>query len=842
MNYKKLVLTSILGLSLIALSSCEQEKNSPSLGEGSFNLSVKTNSEVIPVLRSTVAQNSATPEPEDFAIKLISEDGSFSKNWSTIDNIPPDGKYDIGNYTIQATYGSVEEEGFNTPYYCGETQFTIKDRETTPVEILCTLGHVKLTLQYTEAFTNYFADYQTTVTTPLGNEILFARNEKRDAYVAPGNISMKMTLTKPNGITATFAPSKIINATARQHYIVTFDVSESTGATTLTIVFDNETQVEPITINVSDEAMVAPAPSIALEGVTAGGSIELQECEYPQSTLGATVVARGGVASGTLTTSSPYLQSLGFPAVMELSQITGEQLALINELGLEVKGFGENRDQMAFVNFTALASVLQITPNGEDTHTFTLTARDSNGKVSDPVTFSIKNTPLTLALDNIGNVMMGSTHIDLPATFNGKETSRLKVLCDNGQGMKEVPYTIENHTGDQYTLRAGVNVENQPLTLQLVYAGNRTTDTRTAGIDVPQYTIYCNDYDIWATRAVVNITAADATYQEAIEKYIRFYTNEGGAWNEMNLEKTSRGYNLTGLKGATTYTLKGSCLDDQSDLHNNEALEITTEAMTTLPNGDFESWTQWFSQTINKGGKYYTNIITTKQETQSLSSSNPDGWATVNTKTVPTSPATANTWYMVPSTLPSTGISGKAALVRNVAWDNNGSTPPAGRWGSSQSLSSLDAPSIANRSAGKMFLGSYSYNHASGAEVYNEGIAFTSRPSKLTGYYKYVAKGGDKNGVVTVTVEHRTPAGSTVTLATQTIALTPASSYTYFEVSLPYTNQDYKATHINVMFASSNHASNSQSAESAGIATEDILSEAVSLGSELYIDNISLSY
>lgn len=841
MNYKRLVLFFILGISLCVLSSCEQENNNPRIGKGNFNLSLKTNNEVIPVLRSSAENKSTTPQAQDFAITLTNEDGSLSKTWSTVDNIPPDGSYDVGNYTIKAVYGTLEEEGFDTPYYHGESQFTIRDQETTPVEVLCTLGHVKLTLKYTEAFTKYFTDYQTTITTAGGKDILFTKDETRDAYVRPGNISMKMKLTKPNGVTANFAPAKITNATARQHYIVTFDITESVGAAILTIVFDNQTEVEPITIDVSDEAMVAPAPYITLEGVTAGNSIEIQECEQPDNTLGASIIARGGVAGCTMQTFSPYLQSIGFPAEVELCELTPEQTQLMEELGLEVKGFGSNRDKMAYLNFTSFTSSLQIASNGASNHSFTLTARDNNGKTSEPVTFTINNTPLTLNLANIGNVMLGSTTIDLPTTFNGKDISRLQVLRQTDSGMKEVPYTIVSNNGNEYTLRANINVENKEQTLQLSYAGRRTTATQNVGITVPQYTIQCNDYDVWTTRATLRLLAEDAAYQDIVEKYILFYINESGTWKEVSPEKTSRGYNITGLTAGKSYTFRGACLADQSDLQQNEALKITTEAMATLPNAEFESWTAWFAQTINKGGKY-GKIAGTTQETQTLTSSNPDGWVTVNSKTVPTSPTTMNTWYMVPSTLPATGMNGNAALLRNVAWDNNGSTPPSGSWGVSQSLSSLSAPSIANRSAGKMFLGSYSYNHTSGLEIYEEGIAFTSRPSKLSGYYKYVAKGGDTNGTVTVTVEHRTSSGTTITLATRTIALYPASNYAYFEVALPYTNLQYKATHIKVMFASSNNASKSQNSETANITTVNNLSEAVSLGSELYIDNISLTY
>ena len=58
--------------------------------------------------------------------------------------------------------------------------------------------------------------------------------------------------------------------------------------------------------------------------------------------------------------------------------------------------------------------------------------------------------------------------------------------------------------------------------------------------------------------------------------------------------------------------------------------------------------------------------------------------------------------------------------------------------------------SISNRSAGKLFLGSYSY--VDGTESYNEGIDFVSRPLTLKGYYKYVQDRNDNSetGMVTV--------------------------------------------------------------------------------------------
>lgn len=84
--------------------------------------------------------------------------------------------------------------------------------------------------------------------------------------------------------------------------------------------------------------------------------------------------------------------------------------------------------------------------------------------------------------------------------------------------------------------------------------------------------------------------------------------------------------------------------------------------------------------------------------------------------------------------------------------------------------------------------------------------------------------------------------GETITLASNEIALTPTTTFTAFEVPVTYTNTTHKATHLKVMFTSSNHASYNQAEESAQISTVDNRSQAISVGSELYIDNIRLEY
>ena len=180
--------------------------------------------------------------------------------------------------------------------------------------------------------------------------------------------------------------------------------------------------------------------------------------------------------------------------------------------------------------------------------------------------------------------------------------------------------------------------------------------------------------------------------------------------------------------------------------------------------------------------------------------------------------------------------------MRNVAWTMTSADPPGKSALFGNSLTDLTPPTHGHRSAGKLFLGSYSYNHSTNVEIYYEGISFTSRPIKLKGTYTYVAN-NDQGGIVTVIVENR-EGGQTLKLAEGSEVLTATSSQKDFTVDLTYNTMfEKKATHLRVMFASSSNASNTQSVEDSKIKTTDNKGEAVSTGSELYIDkNIILEY
>ena len=75
-------------------------------------------------------------------------------------------------------------------------------------------------------------------------------------------------------------------------------------------------------------------------------------------------------------------------------------------------------------------------------------------------------------------------------------------------------------------------MENKPQTLSLSYLDYKVTEPQEVDVILPEYSIAYNPYDIWATYAVMTVTATDEAYQDVVEKYLTFYVNVAGEWTE----------------------------------------------------------------------------------------------------------------------------------------------------------------------------------------------------------------------------------------------------------------------------------------------------------------------
>lgn len=430
-----------------------------------------------------------------------------------------------------------------------------------------------------------------------------------------------------------------------------------------------------------------------------------------------------------------------------------------------------------------------------------------------------------------------------------------------------------------YTLTlSGTNQLGEPFTHTWSYEQELAVRTRYIVVcnpDLPSFILpEQKETNAWATFIYITpMTAENMTsHQEdmtdkVLANIVYEASSDGTTW--ITSEATEDGkIVIKGLTPATPYTIRSRF----GAVYSENTSQLTTESATEVPNGDFEELTETINITINQGGRW--SIATAiwndlYQTTLSMNISEPSHWTSINPKTCNVNASNQNSWYMVPSTYntslswlshqPTAKIMGigqdaydstadiyknnsakngnNAMVVRNVAWDLNGPSISDNKQTGNTDFSNYyckNTPSsIANRSVGKLFLGSYSYNN--GTETYNEGISFTSRPRYLNGFYKYANDSQDteEKGVIAIQLLN----GETV-IASGKQEFVATNEYTEFSVPLNYEQYDLQATSLRIMISSSNHTGE------ANIKTTNYVNkdECCSRGAMLTIDNLTFSY
>ncbi len=855
MNCKFLFFAGIICVLLLAGCSAEDRYNAVGTGQLSPVLTADF-SVPLSVDPSVLTTTSSQPETKDFAVAIVREDGTLFKSWDTFGEFPENMKFPLGSFVFKASYGNIDKEGFEMPYFEGSEPFQVFDKQNTDISVTCTLANAKVSLVYTDAFKNYFSDFATTLKTEKNNSIIFSKDETREAYVKPGKITLQMSLVKPDGSSMVYSP-EIFIAEPCKHYRVNFDVNEgNVGGAALSIIFDESTELNPITINLAEDEVSLRPPFITVMGFESGTNKTVKELDTNVGDINALITAPMGFASCVMVTSSAYLQAKGWPQEVDLMELTPEQKTLFSAMGLRLKGF-EHKDKMAYVDFSELVSNLEYV-EGSPGHTFTLSAIGLQGRPTDEVILSITSQPRSFELQTPEPVFIGSSRAVIPIKMDG-EPSDVTISYKDEDGQYK-PCSVESvePSGDMYHFTVQLAAGNTAKEIKSVYHNVKQSLPATLAVVTPPYSISKeNEGDVWAKKATITVTAENPENQAAVMEYLTLYSGD----TKVNF--TQQGDDkilVSGLTSGTEYNFKTTCTDYAGNTEFSNLLSFTTESEAAVPNGDFEDLAQTVNvSNMNQGGRWRaTRTGSYEQNVCSFTIQEPVGWSSVNAKTCNTSANTQNTWFVIPSTfntnltwsstVPKYGIWGgggtetpdvyknlsaqngnNAMVVRNVAWDANGTTPPdESKTAGSSGYYNTNVPTIANRSAGELFLGSYSY--VNGSETKSEGVSFDSRPAALKGYYKYKTEVAGENGIISVTLLN----GNTV-IGTGSKKLSAVEGYTEFDIPVTYTTELLKATQLRIMILSSDQ-SDIQTTNSNG------RYESASRGAELTVDNLTFSY
>ncbi|MDE6309276.1 MAG: DUF4493 domain-containing protein, partial [Muribaculaceae bacterium] len=338
---------------LTVVAGCSADSDLVVDGGGTITPTISVDTGIVEATDSRSSVKSQLT-PADFSLTLVSASGAINRSWDKATDFPTSELWPIGEYTLAARYGDINNEGFDAPCYAGQAQVAVTEGGVATPAITCTLSNSMLSVNISEAFRGFFTAYAVKVVTSLDHNFEYRNDEAAPLYVKPGTLSLVIDVTKPNGAHASFTPSTPIVAEARHHYRVNLDVnSGEMGQATLVVSFDNTVTTEDVVIDLSDELMNSPAPEIFAVGFDSNETFLIQH-EDVSDKIEMLVEARAGLSSLILKVDAPALVAKGFPAECNLMRLTPDQKATIQQYGLECEGVWNKADRFAVVKFTKL--------------------------------------------------------------------------------------------------------------------------------------------------------------------------------------------------------------------------------------------------------------------------------------------------------------------------------------------------------------------------------------------------------------------------------------------------------------------------------------------------------
>lgn len=831
----------LLALVALGLSACRSDERTPS-GGGYLAVRVAADNEVVSA--ASRAEGDGIPDVGDFSLSIAKENGELVSKWDKFSDYDAEATVvPVGTYTVSASYGDATTEGFDGLSYAGSTTANVAEGETTDVTIDCTINKARVSISYTDAFKSYFTSYSAYVSSSRGNKIDYTADETRAAYFTPGNLDVYLNVTRPGVSGSVALKVKTLAAEVKHEYRLTMDVDA--GTSTLNIIFNDDPEsTQNVEFNISDAALNAPAPTIVAHGFTSGEAMEVVEGGSVEGTLQAYLNAPSGLAGCELVTSSAALKAQGWPEKVDLMALSAEDQQKLTELGLVMKGLGSTHDKIATVEFQNVVPYLYCTGDGNEEHSFTLTATDVYGKTTEtPLVLNVTSRNNGFAVTLPESVPYGSNTMSFTMNLEG-DASKVKFYYYN-LGAFQL-FTSEN---------VSISSEGTTHIVTLTYPdplidtesdvkfkaeyGSKTIE-KTFKVEDPELTLSLKngDVDVWATKAYVKVEASakSRASRTISSSTVEIQYKDGEVWKvwpNQSYDSEKGLFLLTGMgEGATdtngvAYTLRAAYKRGGEVVTYSGELPITTEAKTQIPNSGFDDWytdskEQW-SVGLFKNIKwffYYPFQQGDEGHWWSTNNERAQAW-TVAPVYVTTCPAVIYTYDT------RTG-EGKAAEIHT-----------SGSGGEYASTSTSMYPESAF--AGSIFIGSYSWSDKS--EHKSLGHSFNTRPLGLSFWYKYKPY---KTDAFKVLVEVKS--GETVIAAGEYVPEAYSSEdleYQQHTISLEYTNSLLKATSISVQFLSTNKTSfteNDLQKNGTLTLTDCADSWNAHFGSFLKIDDVELIY
>lgn len=767
----------------------------------------------------------------DLALTLTSADGQMSKHWDSVGDFPTGSSWAVGDYVMEASYGSADDEGFDKPYYYGKTELTVRDSQPTTVALTAQLANSMVTVTFSDAFKSYFAGFEASLLTETGGTIAYPADATAPCYVKAGAVTLQVKVKKNSGTEAVLTP-KSFTAEARHHYKLALDVNGgNTGEGQLVLKFDDMLDIEDEEIDLSDQLLNAPAPQLTATGFTSGEPVEFIAGTAKADAKKLTIIAQGGISSIVMRTTSTSLAEQGWPAEADLAAGNTAQLDMLKNLGLTTIGLSKGADKMAVLDLTGVLNHIEYIPGADNVTEITFEVRDRYSKVSEPVTMKLVVNELVMTLSDPEAFYDEDTQASFTMTYNGGSIDDVKIQMRNERGTWsdiDATFALKSRAAQAYTVTATVPATGA-VTLRAL-RGNMASNVLTIERTQSPYALKADARDFFAYRGEVSLIDNPA-YQPVAAKRSRaaadvtnatlqISADGGKTYFTPTAQHAGQAWTLSELTPGTTYLAKATV-----DGIPTRPVEFSTEALLQISNGNLDA-----DVSINGSGSNWQNVVF-------------QGWGTNNPMTTwfSDNPLASDYAYdKISGTIQTDDAhSGKAALIRTVGW-GRGNTATSSN-GTSGTCKYLDAGLLHLGDSRTGRPGNYSDRPGPlNTDDLECGVAFASRPSSISFWYKYSAKHADDRGVVLVWVKDSE--GNIIASAER--ELSAYDSYTKQTLDLNYGADASKCAKLYIRFMSTNkqNAVNRTSGWLTGPGFMGQGGRGTYMGSQLYIDDITLNY
>lgn len=841
----KRIITAVAPLAVTAaLSGCSDETINRGIASGSIEPLIMVDVTVAPG-GDVEVPDGIVPVPDDSAYRFFVTDAagntapwSFNPVSGVAQRLLP------GTYGIKAVAGTIGSEGFDTPCLVADTTVTVADDLTTCIVMVARLAQTVVNLDFDPSMTEAFTSVSATLHSRDGHYCQYTPGDTGPMYLRPGDVTLSLSIGLDDSTDVSFNILELPEAANSTYYDITLTTGEDAGVPAVTATASSGQRAKVL---LTQSFVNAPEPELTSSGFVSGETIPLVEGETPSEPLTAHV-ASADLRHLFFTGIAPTLgQSI--TAEMDLLALSQADRDSLAAYGIICSGLTPGRVKDGIVDLTRVVSHLRYVPDAIPS-TFSLRAVDGSGRVSRPLVLSVDVKSMDISLVSVSPAVIGIDKAQ--ATFRASSP----VLMDNitleayDKGSRswqrlEVTAVDPGKTDNEWIVTFTLPEGLEPVDARMIYC-DKERATFAVTRKAPDYALAV---DAFALHAAVAVEAQDSAMTGIVTSSLQFYDTAGKLIRLVERDPARGMVYVSGLDADTHYTLRTTLVPDPTEADFGHALSFRTESASQLPNSDFEDvkYRALVYKDVLSGGRYSQNTVEiyNRQNRTSFEHHMPERWANVNAKTFCTAATDHNTWYLAPSTYTVTDAYSGAYAVRLdcVGYDIDGEPIPDYRQTSEPYTDySRNSPDSYSRAAGRLFLGSYSFDPVTGLEQYDEGHGFTSRPLALNGFYKFMptAENPRASGLARIEIIGK-PDGAEVVLAGGEMLLPPALSYTAFSIPLTYNRFGEKATSIRIMFAPSYDIGDIES-ETANVIVIPLLPSATLRGSSLWIDNLSLSY